>query len=66
MNSSAYGRIHTERNDTHNLSIYISFNQSIQAIPMLLQRHVLVIVVVVSNAFQSEDFEANILLGTHL
>ena len=46
--------------------IYLSLNQSIQAIPMLLQRYVLVLVVVVSNAFQSEDFEANILLGTHL
>jgi hypothetical protein len=49
-----------------NQSIYHSINQSIQAIPVLLQRYVLVLVVVVSNAFQSEDFEANILLGTHL
>ncbi len=48
--------------------IYLPLNQSIQAIPMLLQRYVLVLVlvVVVSNAFQSEDFEGNILLGTHL
>ena len=35
--------------------IYLSLNQSIQAIPMLLQWYVLLLVVVVSNAFQSED-----------
>ena len=35
--------------------IYLSLNQSIQAIPMLFQWYVLLLVVVVSNAFQSKD-----------
>ncbi len=49
--------------------IYLYIIQSIntKAIPMLLQRYVLVLVlVVVSNAFQTEDCDAHILLGTCL
>jgi hypothetical protein len=46
----------------------MTLNQSIQSIPVLLQRVVLVLVlvVVVSTVYQSEDFQANTLLGTHL